>query len=144
MFGDSDLLLELNSSSSLGVESKIFAEWNMNIPSNFMSIGNYRQRQQEPSSIYNLVPETFDRYDSGNYYTGATDADVLIDGGFDDSNQALAFSSKQEMTKILFLWKNVLVGIGLDQESIRQKFHILQPPTFTMQMQIWLKGLGTT
>lgn len=102
MFGDSDLLLELNSSSSLGVESKIFAEWNMNIPSNFMSIGNYRQRQQEPSSIYNLVPETFDRYDSGNYYTGATDADVLIDGGFDDSNQALAFSSKQEMTKILF------------------------------------------
>ena len=102
MFGDSTFISELNSSSTLGVESKVFAEWNMNIPSNFLSIGNYRYRQQEPSSLYNLVPETFDRYDSGNYYTGATDADVVIDGGYDDSNQALAFSSKQELTKILF------------------------------------------
>lgn len=102
MFGDSTFVSELNSSSSLGVESKVFAEWNMNIPSNFLSIGNYRYRQQESSSLYNRVPETFDKYDSGNFYTGATDADVVIDGGYDDSNQALAFSSKQELTKILF------------------------------------------
>jgi hypothetical protein len=102
MFGDSNLFSELNVSSSLTTESKVFAEWNMNIPSNFLSIGNYRYRQQESSSIYNLVPETFDRYDSGNYYTGATDADILIDGGLDDSNQALAFSSKQQLTNILF------------------------------------------
>ena len=102
MFGSSDLLSELNHATSIGVESKVFAEWNMNIPSNFLSIGNYRHRQQEITSIYNIVPETFDRYDSGNYYTGATEADVLIDGGFDDSNQAMVFSSKQELTKILF------------------------------------------
>jgi hypothetical protein len=102
MFGDSNLFSELNTASSLSTESKVFAEWNMNIPSNFLSIGNYRYRQQDPTSIYNLPPETFDQYDSGNFYTGATDADVVIDGGFDDSNQALAFSSKQELTNILF------------------------------------------
>jgi hypothetical protein len=102
MFGSSTFLSELNNTSSIDVKSSVFAEWNMNIPSNFLSIGNYRYRQQESSSIYNLVPETFDRYDSGNYYTGATDADVVIDGGFDDSNQALTFLSKQQLTNILF------------------------------------------
>lgn len=102
MFGNSTLLSELEKTSSVGVKSNVFAEWNMNIPSNFLSIGNYRNRPTEISSIYNLAPETFDRYDSGNYYTGATDADVVIDGGFDDSNQALAFSSKQQLTNILF------------------------------------------
>lgn len=102
MFGDSTLLSQLENTSSVSVKSGVFAEWNMNIPSNFLSIGNYRNRQLETSSIYNLVPETFDRYDVGNYYTGATDADTVIDGGYDDSNQALAFSSKQQLTNILF------------------------------------------
>ncbi len=108
MFGDSTLLSQLENTSSVSVKSSVFAEWNMNIPSNFLSIGNYRNRQQETSSIYNLVPETFDRYDAGNYYTGATDADVVIDGGYDDSNQALAFSSSQQLTNILFSLESCL------------------------------------
>lgn len=144
MFGDSTFVSELNSSSSLGVESKVFAEWNMNIPSNFLSIGNYRYRQQESSSLYNRVPETFDKYDSGNFYTGATDADVVIDGGYDDSNQALAFSSKQELTKILFLWKIVLESSDHVLELIRLRFHMDQIHTSTMPIKTWPKDLDTT
>lgn len=102
MFGGKDLQDKISSSSSVDVKSNIFAEWNMNIPQNFLSIGNYRNRQQDTSSIYYTLPQTFDRYDSGNFYTGATDADVLIDGGFDDNNQSLAFSSKQDNIKRLF------------------------------------------
>ena len=102
MFGNSELQTHLETSSTINVESKVYAEWNMNIPKNFLSIGNYRYRQQELSSIYHTIPETFDIYDSGNFYTGATEADIVIDGGFDDNNQALAFSSKQQLTQTLF------------------------------------------
>lgn len=102
MFGGQELQDFLKSTSSVDVKSSIFAEWNMNIPQNFLSIGNYRNRQQDPQSIYYTLPQTFDRYDSGNFYTGATDADVVIDGGLDDNNQPLAFSSKQDNIKRLF------------------------------------------
>jgi hypothetical protein len=102
MFGNNDLISHLESSTTLSTASSVFAEWNMNIASNFLSIGNYRYRQQEATSIYNNILEVFDRYDSGNYYTGATDADVVIDGGFDNSDQPIAFASKQELTNILF------------------------------------------
>lgn len=102
MFGGQDLQNEINSSSSIDVKSNVFAEWNMNIPQNFLSIGNYRNRQQDTNSIYYTLPQNFDMYDAGRYYTGATDADVLIDGGFDDNGQSLAFSSSQDNIKRLF------------------------------------------
>lgn len=102
MFGNKVLASHLAKSSSLSVSSNIFVEWNMNIPSNFLSIGNYRHRISDQSSIYNTLQSTFDKYDAGNYYTGATDADVVIDGGMDDFDAPLTFTSLAEQTKLLF------------------------------------------
>lgn len=77
----------------------------MNIYDNIKQIGNYRFRPQstDPSDLkYNMIPNNFDAADSGNYYTNATDADVVIDGGFDDLNQPMSFVAVKDKVKMLY------------------------------------------
>jgi hypothetical protein len=101
MFGNKTLLSHLEKSSNVSISSAIFAEWNMNIPQNFAKIGNYRYRPTS-SSIYQTILSSYDKYDTGNFYTGATDADITIDGGIDDDDQPLPFTPPKEQTKLLF------------------------------------------
>jgi hypothetical protein len=50
----------------------------------------------------NLI-NTFSEYDDGNFYTNATDADVVVDAGFnDDGTPATSFKSKKEKIKMLY------------------------------------------
>jgi hypothetical protein len=84
MFVDKELQSFLETSSTIRNKSIITAEWNMNIPTNIKHIGNYRYRPTQTSSIYSSLPTSFDVNDAGGFYTGATDADVLIDGIFDN------------------------------------------------------------
>ena len=56
----------------------------MNIPGNIAKLGNYRYR--ENSTQYSVVPNFFDISDLGAFYTGATDADVTIESGFENEN----------------------------------------------------------
>ena len=88
MFQNKELLNYIETSSSVKTKSLVIAEWNMNIATNISTIGNYRYRPTQAASPYRTIPNTFDPLDSGSagikYYTGATDADVIIDGGFDD------------------------------------------------------------
>lgn len=74
----------------------------MNIQQNFAKIGNYRYRPNTPSSIYNTIASRYDKYDAGSYYTGATDADITIDGGIDNSDLPLAFTEPKDQVKLLF------------------------------------------
>lgn len=104
MFVNADLQEHLETSSVVKGSSLILAEWNMNISSNIAKIGNYRYR---PNSTeypeYNSIAQSFSFNDSINrYYTGATDADVLVDGGLDDQEVPSAFISKKEKEKMLF------------------------------------------
>jgi hypothetical protein len=102
MFGNKNLLAHLEKSSNISVSSSIFAEWNMNIPQNFERMGNYRHRPTDSTSVYKTILSTYDKYDSGNFYTGATDADITIDGGVSNSNRPLLFTPPKDQTKFLF------------------------------------------
>jgi hypothetical protein len=102
MFKNKDLLNHIETSSSIKTKSSVVLEWNMNIATNILKIGNYRYRPNQQSSAYRALPNTFDLSDSGQYYTGATDADVIIDGGFDDDENPTLLSSNKEKLKMLY------------------------------------------
>lgn len=102
MFGNQKLLDTLQKSNNISVSSLIFAEFNMNIATNFAKVGNYRYRPNEVSSIYHTLMSKYDKNDAGNYYTGATDADITIDGGMNESDMPIKFTTPVDQTKLLF------------------------------------------
>lgn len=83
MFVDSTLQEYLETSSVIQHKNLVVAEWNMNIASNIQKVGNYRYRPSDSNSPYRLVALNYEDADAGNNYTGATDADIVIDGGFE-------------------------------------------------------------
>lgn len=100
-----DLLEEhLKTSSTIRLNSVVAAEWNMNIASNIKKIGNYRYRANDPRfPEYNFIAQSFSDDDEQNrFYTGATDADVVIDGGIEDDGTPLAFVASKEKEKLLY------------------------------------------
>jgi hypothetical protein len=80
----------------------VVAEWNLNYAENIKQIGNYRHRPLEPSSpFYNPYP-SFDALDVTKSYTGATDADIVIDGGVDSDGIPITFKSIKEKNSLLY------------------------------------------
>ena len=102
MFEDKDLQTFLETSSTVRNKSIITAEWNMNAPTNIKHIGNYRYRPTQTDSVYSSLPTSFDINDTGNFYTGATDADVMIDGEFDNDDKPTKFLTKKEKLQTLY------------------------------------------
>lgn len=104
MFQNDKLKQILETSSSIKSQGIVVAEWNMNVSDNIATIGNYRFRPLLPvTEKYSQIPINYDPSDAGNFYTGATDADAIIDGGIDDStNQPMVFISKKEKEKLLY------------------------------------------
>ncbi len=102
MFEDKELQNFLETSSTIKNKSVITAEWNMNIPTNIRHIGNYRYRPTQSGSTYSSLPTNFDINDAGNFYTGATDADVLVDGTFKDDGSPSVFFPKKEKLQTLY------------------------------------------
>jgi hypothetical protein len=106
MFQNKELLDYIETSSSVKTKSSVIAEWNMNIATNMFLLGNYRYRPTQTSSPYKTIPNTFDPLDSGTngikYYTGATDADTVIDGGFDDDENPTTLKQIKEKIKMLY------------------------------------------
>ena len=72
------------------------------MPDNIFKLGNYRYRPTTLGSIYSNLPNTFDITDTGNFYTGATNADITVDGGFDDSDVPQSFISSNEKMKMIY------------------------------------------
>ena len=102
MFEDKDLQNFLETSSTIRNKSVITAEWNMNIPTNIKQIGNYRYRPTQSGSTYSSLPTSFDINDIGSFYTGATDADTIIDGTFDNDDIPTTLLSKKEKLQTLY------------------------------------------
>lgn len=103
MFQNQELQDFIESSSVIRSQSAVIAEWNMNIASNIEKIGNYRYRPlDEVGSKYKNIAATYDANDVGNYYTGATDADIVVDGGFDNEDIPMSFVSTKDKTKLLY------------------------------------------
>ena len=102
MFEGVELKDHFENSATINTKSLVLAEWNMNMPDNISKLGNYRYRSKEINSQYLTLPNTFDRLDTGNYYTNATDADVIVDGGFENNNTPQLFTSIKEKNKMLY------------------------------------------
>jgi hypothetical protein len=104
VFRNEDLEEHLKTSSTIKINSAIIAEWNMNISANIERIGNYRYRPNDSDSPeYNFISQSFDINDSENrFYTDATDADVVVDGGVEEDGTPLAFISKKEKERLLY------------------------------------------
>lgn len=107
MFYDKQLQDHLETSSSLKIDSAIIAEWNMNFAENIDKIGNYRFRPgyypNQSSVKYGIINDTYDPQDNGYFYTDATDADIMVDGGYEDQNtKGTPFKTVKEKEKMLF------------------------------------------
>ncbi len=111
MWSSNDNVVEnyLETESTIRSKSLVTAEWNLNIIENIAELGNYRYRPDSVSGdsdyVYNSLPTLFseENLETGTKrYYGATDTDILIDGGFDDNDQPLIFASKKKKMKSLF------------------------------------------
>lgn len=108
MFTDSVLQDHLNNSATIKTRSAVIAEWNMNMSDNIKLVGNYRYRpfSEDSLGMYRSINNEFDIYDEGNYYTDATLADVVIDGGYYIDNEKNAvpetFRSIKEKESMLY------------------------------------------
>lgn len=108
MFVNEQLDNYLKTSRTIHSESLIVSEWNMNFFDNIDRIGNYRFRPSlGATNIYGVINNTYDPTDAGNFYTGATDADIAIDGGYQSSFETenpipQIFQSAKEKSKYLF------------------------------------------
>jgi hypothetical protein len=72
------------------------------MPDNIFKLGNYRYRPTTAGSVYYNLPNTFDILDTGNFYTGATDADIIVDGGFDNEDIPQSFTSTNQKMKMIY------------------------------------------
>lgn len=102
MFVNSELQNHLETSAHVKVKSFVSAEWNLNSATNIRKIGNYRFRPQLVDNKYSAILNNFDVNDEGNFYTGATKADIIIDGGFNDDDTPAAFTSENEKERLLY------------------------------------------
>jgi hypothetical protein len=102
MFVNEELKKHLEESSSIKSQSAVIAEWNMNIPTNISLIGNYRYRPSSQLGDYSTLPNTFDIFDNGYYYTNATDADVVVDGTVNDDGLPTTLISKNKKNELLY------------------------------------------
>ena len=108
MFVSDALKTHLQSSSTIQLQSLVTAEWNMNMPDNIFKLGNYRYRPTDTESKFKTIVNTFDSADAAGYYTGATDADVVVDGGYDNSGTPQFFTSKKEKMNMIYSLEDCL------------------------------------
>ena len=101
MFQNDDLQTHLETSSTISQDTAVIAEWNMNVPGNIKQLGNYRYRLN--STQYSVMPDFFDEYDLGNFYTNATYSDVTIESGLETDNLTpLLFTSKKDLETLYY------------------------------------------
>jgi hypothetical protein len=107
VFQNDELKNHLETSFSVESEPAVVAEWNMNIPGNIQKIGNYRYR--ENSSQYSVIPNAFDISDPGNFYTGATDANVAVQNGLEeDETTPQVFVYQKDKERMLYSLEDCL------------------------------------
>ena len=102
MFSDASLTKHLQESSVVKSQSLVTMEWNLNDATNIKQIGNYRYRPLETGSTFQTLVPVYDATDAAKAYTGATDADILVDGGYDEDNTPITFKSIKEKNSLYF------------------------------------------
>ena len=126
MFVSSELKTHLESSSTVQLQSLVLAEWNMNMPDNIQKLGNYRYRPNGTDTKFKTISNIFDPADAAGFYTGATDADIAIDGGYTDSDVPQFFVSKKEYLRFSISFRFLKNFVILDITIL--KFLFLKIP----------------
>ena len=103
MFRDTNLLNHIKTNSSLKTESLVIAEWNLNDLENIKTYGNYRYRPSDAaSSIYLNLPNSYDPFDSGDYYTDGLLSYTKSEKLISDNNQPLVFLTQDINRELYF------------------------------------------
>lgn len=103
MFVNDTLKTHLLRSATVKGQSRIIAEWNMNYADNLNRVGNYRHRPLEGvAAQYGTVPSFYDPADAGNFYTNATNSDVVLDGGIDETSTPMLLKQTKEKERLLY------------------------------------------
>ena len=99
MYGkdDADFLYHMQTADTIQAESRVVAEWNMNIPGNIKEVGNYRNRADAP---WDSLPT---QWTEGDIYTdGATDADTTIYTPLSNEDGPIAFTEPNKKMELLY------------------------------------------
>jgi hypothetical protein len=105
MYGNEILKTHIDQTPTIDVESLVYAEINMNDASNINVIGNYRNRPTVASPTqanFGVVATAFDVSDSLQAFTGATDADIVVDGSYLQDDLPVTFVSINQKQQLLY------------------------------------------
>lgn len=102
MYSDPDLNNKLKYSHTIDSEQAVWTEWNMNQAHNILKVGNYRYRPGSTDPLYGSVKSVYDPLDVTNDYTGATDSDIVVNAGFDDSNNPAFYTTPRKKMNLVY------------------------------------------
>lgn len=102
MFNSTPLENKLAYSHTIDNEQAIWVEWNLNQSYNITKVGNYRYRPGTTDPKYGVIRSVYEPEDSGRYYTGATDSDIIINAGFDDNDEPAYFVAPKRKIGLLY------------------------------------------
>lgn len=101
MFSSNELKDHLQTSHTIESGHSVYAEWNLNEPDNIERLGNYRYRPFG-TEIFSSLISFYDPLDESGYYTGATDADIVVDNGYTDNNIPETFVQVKEKMNMMY------------------------------------------
>lgn len=101
MWQSPELKEHLDTSSVINGESAVYMEWNLNDPENIDRVGNYRLRHGT-TGISATAFDMFDPFDAVGAYTDATNADIVIEGEYDNNGDPTIFTTVDEKMKTQF------------------------------------------
>lgn len=103
MFEGKELLDHIQTQPTIKTNSAVIAEWNFNNGEDIQAVGNYRYHPlDEVGSKYSVPATSYDPEDSGYLYTNATNADVVVDGTYDEDDTLTLIQTVNEKEKSLF------------------------------------------
>lgn len=103
MFQNEDLLNHIQTQPTIKTRSAVIAEWNFNSGDQISAVGNYRYHPLDGiGSKYGSISSTYDENDVAYLYTKATNADVVIDGTYDQDDELTLIQNVNEKEKSLF------------------------------------------
>lgn len=102
MFKSDSLEDALTYSHTIDNQQAVFVEWNLNQSYNIEKVGNYRYRPGTTDPKYGVIRSLYEPEDLGGFYTGATDSDIIINAGFDDSNDPAFYIAPKRKMNLLY------------------------------------------
>jgi hypothetical protein len=145
MFENDALENELKYSHTIENNQAVWIEWNLNQSYNIEKVGNYRYRPGTTDVFYSVIRNIYEPTDPVDlennfkgYYTGATDSDIIINAGFDDSNDPAFYVAPKKKINLLYSLDDCFKQ-NRPRSGINKLLYLGIPPTVINQ-----NGVGTS